>query len=282
MIDPIKKNVLWAILLLAILSVGCNRGKHHNNKTLTVPSELMVLNYAKRFKIFESGGINLIVIQTTNAQAKDSLIYALIPTGTDLPEGVVADQVIEVPVKRLVVTSTSHIPFLDLLEASDCLVGFPNTDYISSKPMRSRIEQKLVKNIGSVNGLDFESLIELQPELIVSYISGPNRSELNQLTHSGIPVVFNLDFMEDSPLGRAEWVKFMGMLVGKYNQADSVFQEIERSYQQLATLTENTPCLVEYYTEIPGLHQEEKVLLQDLLKTPAGIIPGVIKKFPVR
>jgi iron complex transport system substrate-binding protein len=239
MIYPVKNRILWVIFFLGVLFDSCNPKEYSQDKSGIVSSTSVMLDYAKRFEIIKSGNVTLVVIKLTEAGSNGSLTYALIPSGTDPPENLAVDQVIEVPVKRMVVTSTSHIPFLDLLGSSDCLVGFPNTDYISSELMRSRIEQNLIKDVGSVNGLDFESLIELQPELVVSYISGPDRGELDLLSHSGIPVVINLDFMEDSPLGRAEWIKFMGLMVGKFNLADSVFREIEQKYQQLMTLTES-------------------------------------------
>ncbi len=239
MINSLLHQILTGFLFLSVLFVGCSPKEHNRNGTIFWPTTSIALDYAKRFEIFRSGNVTLVVIKTTGIGSGDSLTYALIPSGTDPPENLEVDQVIEVPVKRMVVTSTSHVPFLDLLGISDYLVGFPNTEYISSKSMRSRVEQNLIKDVGSVNGLDFESLIELQPELVVSYISGPDRGELDQLSHSGIPVVVILDFMEDSPLGRAEWIKFIGMMAGKFNLADSVFREIEIKYQELTTLAEN-------------------------------------------
>lgn len=237
MINCILHHILKGIFMLGTCFVGCSPNGYNKDEIVITPSASIALNYAKRFEIIKSGNVTLVVIKPTGIGSKGSLTYALIPTGTDPPENLAVDQVIEVPVKRMVVTSTSHIPFLDLLGVSDHLVGFPNTDYISSESMRSRIDQNLIKDIGSVNGLDFESLIELQPELVVSYISGPDRGELDQLSHSGIPVVINLDFMEESPLGRAEWIKFIGLMVGKFELADSVFSGIEHKYQQLTSLT---------------------------------------------
>ena len=155
------------------------------------------------------------------------------------PNHPAAGHIIEVPIQKLVVTSTSHIPYLSLLGTPEALVGFPNTQYISSTAFRKRIDQGLVQNVGDANGLDFESLIALQPELVMTYLSGGDRSELQQLDQSGIPHVLNFDFMEETPLGRAEWIKFIGLLLGKTKQADSVFGVIQNQYQTLQRSTRN-------------------------------------------
>jgi len=239
MINSIHNHILTLIFFCSVIVVCCRPEKYNKDETIITSTTSTVLDYAKRFEVIKSGNITLVVIKNPGILYKDSLTYALIPSGTELPDYLHVDQVIEVPAKKIVVTSTSHVPFLDLLEVSDYLAGFPNTDYISSESMRSRIEQDLIKDVGSVNGLDFESLIMLQPELVVSYVSGPDLGELELLSHSGIPVVLNLDFMEESPLGRAEWIKFMGLLVGKFELAESVFSEIEQKYQQLTALTQS-------------------------------------------
>jgi iron complex transport system substrate-binding protein len=165
--------------------------------------------------------------------------YLLIKTGTDLPHGIPINQVIEIPVDNLVVTSTSHIAFLDLLQGVDRLVGFPNTQYISSGNVRSRIEKGLIKDVGTSSGINIESLIELQPELVVHYTSGADRAELGLLDQSNIPYVINLDFLEESPLGRAEWIKFMGFLVGEEDLADSIFHSIKMGYLDLTRRTDS-------------------------------------------
>jgi iron complex transport system substrate-binding protein len=207
------------------------------------------LDYAKRFEIWNSNNLVEVVVNL-GEDSGESFRYALVPSGHEPPKDLEADQIIEIPVEEIVVTSTSHLPFLDLVGASHNLVGFPNTKYVSTALIRSRIDQGLVKEVGTANGLDMEVLIELQPELVVSYISGANRDELQQLEQSGIPTVLNLDFLETTPLGRAEWVKFMGLLLGRNRQADSVFKEIEKNYLTLESLVDQTTEKPEVFSGI--------------------------------
>ena len=230
-------HLLIGLFLICIFQQGCNKSEgtlDHSANARLVP---ITLDYAKGFTITRLENITLVTINSAGIGGSDSLTYALIPIGMDKPKYLQVDQEIPVPVESIVVTSTSHLPFLDLLGVSDRLVGFPNTNFVSSEIIRSRIEQGLIKEVGTANGLDLELLIELQPELVMSYFSGPDRGELDLLDKSSIPVVLNVDFKEASPLGRAEWIKFMGLIVGKYQEADSVFDQIEQEYQKLTRLT---------------------------------------------
>jgi len=231
------KLIFFAVLCSGMFLVSCDPSEKQGHLTEASISNPVEISYAKRFKAWKKGDITRIVVNS--GESGEQFDYWLIPAGFVLPDTVSADQIIEIPVTKWVVTSTTHVPGLDLLEIPDYLVGFPNTNYISSVAIRSRIEQDLVKDIGTVNGLNFESLVELQPELVISYISGPDRSQLDQLDQSGIPYVLNLDFMEESPLGRAEWIKFIGLLSGRFELADSIFKAIEQDYLNLRNLAGN-------------------------------------------
>ena len=167
------------------------------------------MTYATLFEVWQRDEAIEITINSGSGDHQET--YTLVPAGSAVPGDLSVDQVIQVPVTRMVITSTSHIPFLDLLGSSEYLAGFPNTRYISSAAIRRRVEKGLVEEVGSVNGLNFESLITLQPELVVTYASGAVRTELDQLDQSGIPYVLMQDFMEETPLGRARMDQVYGI-----------------------------------------------------------------------
>ena len=190
--------------------------------------------YARGFQWETTGGITLLKVTRPWAGAQRSYTYALIPKGKTLPDSLNIDQTISIPVTNLVVTSTSHIPALDMMGVSHYLSGFPQTQYITSSKMREQIDRGTIEEVGAANGLNYEALIELSPQLIMTYQSGPDDSELEALQLTGIPTVINADFLEESPLGRAEWIKFTGLLLDKYDHADSIFKIIENAYLTLA------------------------------------------------
>jgi iron complex transport system substrate-binding protein len=146
-----------------------------------------------------------------------------------------------------VVTSTTHIPALDALGVLDKLVGFPNTQYISSVAARKLINNGSIQELGKNESLNFEMLIDLSPDVVVGFgIDGTNKA-LNNIKKSGIPVLYNSEWLEQHALGRAEWIKFFGFLFKKEAVANKIFNKIKEDYFQaknLAAKATNTPSVL--------------------------------------
>src|SRR5690606_38207034 len=144
------------------------------------------------------------------------------------------------PVDQLVCTSTPHIPLLDYLGETDALVGFPSPEYISSEKMRRRIDAGEVTDLGIDKGLNLERLAVLQPDLVMGYTMTNDYGQFRQIESMGIPVVINAEYLEHHPLGRAEWIKFMGAFFGRDEEADSIFREIEERYLNVKAAVDTT------------------------------------------
>ena len=145
---------------------------------------------------------------------------------------------LEKPLEKVVCTSTSHLPFFEMLDKEETLIGFPNVSYISSDVFRDRAEKGLITDLGPDGGINMELLLSLQPDAVIAFDAGGESGNLDKIIESGIPVVYNSDFLETSPLGRAEWIKFFGALLGEGQKADSIFLSIEKEYNRLVALAE--------------------------------------------
>ena len=119
---------------------------------------------------------------------------------------------------------------LELLNEESSIVGFPHTTYISSEKTRTLIDAGKIKEIGKESSLNTEILLDLQPELVVGYSITSADKSLTTVQKAGISVIYNGDWLEETPLGRAEWIKFFGVLYNKEKQADSIFNAIETNY----------------------------------------------------
>ena len=227
-----KKFFLLFLPFLFLLS--CN----NNEKPKEVTSILIKLSFATGFTIQEKENYTLVTINTPYKNAEEGLRYVLYPRNETKP-AVEADAYIPVPLKTIVCTSTTHIPLLDYLEETNKLVGFPTTDYISSKPMRDRIEEGKVVELGIDNALNIEKLIEINPELVMAYTMTSDFGQFNKIQEAGIPVLINAEYLEADPLGRAEWIKLAGLLFGKEEKADSVFSMITNEYQTTLAIAKN-------------------------------------------
>jgi len=135
--------------------------------------------------------------------------------------------------KKVIVTSTTHLPYLEMLGVGDRLVGFPGTSYISSQYFREKVDSGAIKDIGNDGNLNLELIIGLKPDVVIAFDMGNESTTLDKIEESGIPVIYNADFLETSALGRAEWIRFFGALFNQQHKADSIFNHIANSYESL-------------------------------------------------
>jgi len=147
---------------------------------------------------------------------------------------------IVVPINRIIVTSTTHIPSLVSLDVVETLVGFSGLDYISSEIVRQKIDKGLIKEIGRNQQIETETIVELNPEVLVSFVVNQGEQTLENIKKTGIKVLINNDWNEKNPLGKAEWIKFFGALYDKDEQASVIFEKIKFDYQNAKKLAKKT------------------------------------------
>jgi len=212
-------------LLLVIFSFSC---KKEILKETTAPISKSTIKYAKGFDIVFVNGLKKLMLKTGYQNATTIFEYLIL--NKTAKKASLNNQTIQVPIKEIVVTSTTHIPMVELLNEESSIVGFPHTTYISSEKTRTLIDAGKIKEIGKESSLNTEILLDLQPELVVGYSITSADKSLTTVQKSGISVIYNGDWLEETPLGRAEWIKFFGVLFDKEKQADSIFKEIENNY----------------------------------------------------
>ncbi|HET8885940.1 MAG TPA: ABC transporter substrate-binding protein [Salinimicrobium sp.] len=217
------------LLLVSLAFFGCN-----NQDKLSAEPELtgteLEIKYAKGFSIIDYGSFKILNVESPFPESKKSYKYLLVQKEAQIPENLEYDQKIEIPVQKIVVTSTTHIPSLETLQVEESLVGFPNLSYISSEKTRKLIAEGKVTELGQNESINTEVLISLQPDVVVGFEVDGNNKTFNTIKKSGIPVVYNADWTENSPLGKAEWIKFFGVFYNKSDEAFSAFEDVEKTY----------------------------------------------------
>jgi iron complex transport system substrate-binding protein len=222
------------LFLLLLVHISC---KKESNVSITNYNSKSSVKYAKGFDIILENGIKKLIIKSPYQNSKNTFEYKIQKKKNNTTTNY-KTTTIEVPIKNIIVTSTTHIPMIELLDEEKTIIGFPFSKYISSKKTRKRIDSGFIKELGKENALNTEILLDLQPELIVGFsVSGADKS-LSVIEKTGIPVIYNGDWLEQTPLGRAEWIKFFGILFNKEKQADSIFNCIERNYNDAKKLVQ--------------------------------------------
>lgn len=242
------QKIVYAFFFLLIFTACKNKNQtNKNSDTVTIEKEFTNIQYAKGFEIKAFKGYKTITLKNPWPGTEKTFTYALVEKGAAFPKDKNFDAVVEIPLKKIVVTSTTHIPSLEMLGESESLIGFPSLDYISSEKTRQLISKGKIKELGKNEAINTEILIDLAPEAVIGFAIDGNNSTFATIEKTGIPVLYNSDWTETSPLGKAEWIKFFGALFNKEKEADSIFKTIETEYisaKNIASEAKKTPTVI--------------------------------------
>ena len=242
-------KIIKFLILLLIVSACKNETKNDNSLPQTKTKDI-ALKYAEGFKISQSDHSKTIEITKAWPEAEKTYTYLLLTkeqAAKTTYNKADYDGVIITPITKTVVTSTTHIPALELLGVEETLIGFPSTDYISSEKTRKLIDEGKVRELGKNEGINTEVLLELNPNVVVGFgVEGVNKT-FEVIKKAGIPVIYNGDWAESSALAKAEWIKFFGVLFSKEKEADSIFNTIEKEYlaaKEIAEKAKTNPTVL--------------------------------------
>lgn len=234
------------ICLPILLGLGC-KDIQKSPSIVQEKSEVLTIKYARGFSMNDMGDHIMIYLKNPWPGADKTFSYAIHKKEFDGANKEIQecgtlmlnmDAHVDAPVNSIVVTSTTHIPSLDMLGVTDKLIGFPNRDYISSEKARQLIENGRIKELGQNEAINTEVLIDLNPDVVVGFAVDGANTTFSTIKKTGIPVLYNSDWTETHPLGKAEWIKFFGVLFGKQQEADSIFRKIEMDYLEAKELAQ--------------------------------------------
>ena len=236
------------ILCISLLFLSCkNEEKNEVDSTSQEIGESLKIENAHGFTISKYDGFKILTITDPWPNAEKSFKYLLVEDESKVPSAIEFDKKINIPIKRIVLTSTTHIPSLEALDETEALIGFPGLDYISSETTRVLIAENKIVELGKNEAINTEILITLEPDLVIGFAIDGNNKTYSTIEKSGIPVIFNGDWTEESPLGKAEWIKFFGALFDKSEEAEEIYDDIAKNYKeakQLAQSVDETPLVI--------------------------------------
>jgi iron complex transport system substrate-binding protein len=204
------------------------------------------MEYAQGFTVeyFNHYKVVTSTLPWPGATAADAFQYVLVQCGTPAPEGFEDAQMIEVPVQRVISMSTTYLPALTELDVLDRLIGLDGYSvlYTNAPEVQALIEAGTLVDIGNAPTINVEAALDAEPDLILAYGSGlPEFDAHPVLLEAGIPVALASDYVEESPLGRAEWMKFIALFFNKEAEAEALFNEKVTAYNDLVALTAALP-----------------------------------------
>ena len=201
------------------------------------PQVSTTIRYAHGFTIDYHDNYKLVHVLDREGDRTDTLEYLLVQKGHPTPAGHPKAQVIPIPISSFIAMSSMHVGMADFLEIADRITGLGSFQYINSPIVRANIKAGKTIQVGLDGNLNNELLISMHPGLIMA-MSNPEATTAKYkiLMDAGIPVILNAEWLESTPLGRAEWVKLMAAFVNKEGLANKKFDSVERSYDSLVQL----------------------------------------------
>ena len=230
----------WLSLLLPacvlLLAVSCRGGASKAGVSpVAGRAGAVAPTYAEGFRVSYTDAGCLVDIQDPQREESQSFHYLLVPAGSkpaQVPEGYTA---LEVPVSRVVCMTSLQLSNFICLDELDRVVGITSTRHLFNPEMKERLADGRTAKIGIEGNFDNEVILGLDPDLIL--ISPFKRGGYEALKGVDIPLIPHLGYKETTPLGQAEWIKFIGLLTGEEEKANAVFAGIEERYNALKALT---------------------------------------------
>lgn len=257
-----KSLLLTFVILFGVLLSGCAK------KSEQTAAKGNGMKYAQLLGITPEEGYTRVDVRT-EANGEPVATYLLVPKDKEVPSNLPKGEVIRVPVSSLVVNSSIYAHPLKELGSIGVIKGVIDAPYFSMPEIKAGLQNGSITDIGNMQQPSVEKIVTLHPDgIMINLFEGMTTSEMPT---AGVPYLKFADNLEYTPLGRAEWIKFLGLLTGKEKEAQKIFNQVEAEYnallQQSKEATNKPKVLVENMYEgvwyVPGGNSVSAQMLND-------------------
>ena len=275
-----RKDLFAFLIIIIGVFTSCN---HSQTRLEARGGDTVRFEYARHLKIVKHQGYSIATLTDPWKQGKILHTYALVPkgkAGDEVCKAFSSDNnqevtIVRTPITRSVVFTTVHCALLYDLKAESAIKGVCDLQYISIPDVQQRAKLPIsdahhVVDCGNSMSSNVEKIIDLKPEVIM-VSPFENSGGYGKLDKLHIPLIEMADYMEESSLGRAEWMKFYGILFGREKAANSLFNEVKSNYERLMQKAQTAKQTRSVFTErmmgnvwyVPGGRSVIGGLLQD-------------------
>lgn len=222
-----KRHLLYIpfLLLLVVLS-ACRNGSVAAEGT----NSDSIITEARLLKIEPARGYTLVTVKNP---WKDGILhrYVLVPADSALPPQLPVGTIVRTPLRRALVYSSVHSSIIKEMGMFASVKGVCDSQFFTDPDVLNGVNDGSIADCGSSMTPTVEKVIEMQPDAIL--LSPYQDATYGQITKLDIPIIECADYMEYTPLGRAEWVKFYGLLLGREPEAEAIFSQVAQSYNAI-------------------------------------------------
>lgn len=199
----------------------------------------ITMKYAKHINMVKYEDYTIVTLKDPWNKGMTLHTYILVNDKARLPKKLPDGTIIRIPLKKSVISTSAHCALLISLGKGSGISGVCDLKYIKIPQIISEVRKGKITDCGSSMAPAIEKIIELHPDAI---LMSPfqNSGGYGKLDKLNIPIIEAADYMEETALGRAEWIKFYGMLCGAEEKADSIFNAVESEYLRLKSLAQKS------------------------------------------
>ncbi len=245
--------VTWVLLLSA-----CGGGS--KTSSLQAEGDTVRMKYSSLLQIVKHADYTVVTIRNPWDTLKVLHTYLLADREKPLPEHLPEGTVVRTPLQKSVIYSSVHCSLWSELDELKGIGGVCGLEYIKLPQIQEGCRNGSIVNVGNSMNPDIERIIDLRPDAIL-LSPFENSGGYGRVGKLNIPIIECTDYMETSALGRAEWMRLYGLLLGKEAQADSLFAGIEKEY---LTLTQ----------QVKSQNLKRPTVISEMKNSSAWYIPG--------
>ncbi|MDP3556372.1 MAG: ABC transporter substrate-binding protein [Bacteroidota bacterium] len=195
------------------------------------------IRYAKRFAISRNTDATMLYLFGNKDNFDTTATYLIYTDSSSIQNISKNITLVKTPCNNIAALSTIYANMFCELGLINNLVAIDNIDYYNNAEIISRFNTNKIKELVKGIDIDLEQTIKLNPDIIFTFGMGDPKKDINpKLLQTKIPVAISLDHKEETPLARAEWIKFFAAFVNKKELADSIFNSVEKNYNELKAL----------------------------------------------
>lgn len=225
-----RRYLLLTLLPTLLLLNACFKG---GNSGVTLSVQDSVITRAQLLSMQRTPGYTLVTIADP---WKGGVLhrYVLVPRDSSIPDGLPEGTLVRTPIRQALVYSSVHTSLIDELGAIDAVHGVVDSQYFIDTTIVNGVARGTITDCGNSMNPTVERVIDMQPDAIL--LSPYQDASYGQIASLDIPIIECADYLEYDPLGRAEWMKFYGELLGRRLEADSLYKSVVDAYNHVKLL----------------------------------------------
>ena len=245
------KKIILILFSIVYMMSSCNLASKSKSDIANINDTLNLVSYAQNFKIYSiESGFRLII---KDGFGSDKEFYIFNDT-VAIPDEFSDKQIIRTPVRSAITFSSTQWSVFQKLGEINRVKGVLESNYTKNEEILRLVAEGKITDVGMSTNVNAEKLINLQPDLILyTPYPGIDFSHLGQL--SGATMLSFPDYLESHPLGRAEWMKVVGLLCGKEDVTNKWFDDVVRRYETLSERCSSVEEKPTIFSDLPFENQ---------------------------